>query len=181
MSALAGFKADYINSLVSKHNIETVVEFGCGDGQQLSAYNFPEYLGLDVSKTVIKSCISQFSGDNTKSFELYDPSSFDPNEEFDLTLSIDVLYHLVEQDVFEKHLTDLFRSSAKWVVVYSCDFDQSGFGAHVQPRKFTDFVKRQFPEFELVDHTVNPYPLEEYGPEKGSWSDFYTYLKQSES
>ena len=158
-----------------------MVEFGCGDGQQLALYDFPEYLGLDVSKTILTSCISQFEDDKTKSFKKYCPESFVLDKLYDLSISIDVLYHLIEQEIFEKHLTDLFEASSRWVVIYSCNFDKSGLAAHVRPRKFTDFVQDNFREFHLVNHTANPYPIEEHGLKNGSWSDFFVYQKQSES
>jgi hypothetical protein len=36
---LAIFKADIINSFIKQNNIKTVIEFGCGDGNQLSLAN----------------------------------------------------------------------------------------------------------------------------------------------
>ena len=51
---LASFKALIINEFVSENQISSVIEFGCGDGNQLALANYPEYVGLDVSPTTIK-------------------------------------------------------------------------------------------------------------------------------
>ena len=70
---LADFKAEIINDFVRKRQISSIIEFGCGDGMQLSLADYPTYIGLDVSKTAIHICDNYFSSDKTKSFFLYDP------------------------------------------------------------------------------------------------------------
>ncbi len=65
-----------MNSFVIEHDICSVIEFGCGDGNQLSLANYHAYIGLDVSKAAIKLCKERFQHDETKSFNLYDPQYF---------------------------------------------------------------------------------------------------------
>src|ERR1700692_4583832 len=69
---LAEFKASVLNTFIREHKIQSVIEFGCGDGNQLTLASYPQYIGLDVSRTVIMKCITKFKSDNTKSFFLYD-------------------------------------------------------------------------------------------------------------
>jgi hypothetical protein len=54
---LAHFKAEVINDYVRKHDIQSVIEFGCGDGNQLSLLQVPCYAGLDISPTVIEAAL----------------------------------------------------------------------------------------------------------------------------
>jgi len=54
--ALANFKAQMINEFIADHGIQTVLDIGCGDGNQLSLLNCPEYIGVDVSPTIIELC-----------------------------------------------------------------------------------------------------------------------------
>src|SRR5579864_6395854 len=49
----AAFKAEILNGFVARHGIQSVIEFGCGDGNQLSLASYPSYVGLDVSRTAI--------------------------------------------------------------------------------------------------------------------------------
>ena len=42
----AEFKAQGVNSFVKSRGIRTVIEFGCGDGNQLSIAEYPAYIGL---------------------------------------------------------------------------------------------------------------------------------------
>ena len=41
-------KAEFLNAFVKERSIGSAVEFGCGDGNQLSLANYPPYAGLDV-------------------------------------------------------------------------------------------------------------------------------------
>ena len=54
---LAAFKAEVLNRFVHDHGIKSVIELGCGDGQQLALAEYPLYLGLDVAKTSIATSI----------------------------------------------------------------------------------------------------------------------------
>lgn len=180
---LAEFKAEVLNGFVSKHAINTVMEFGCGDGNQLKLANYPNYVGLDVSVTAIQMCQRHFHNDKTKSFLLYNSLAFFDNHRLlqaELTLSLDVLYHLVEKEIFEKYLVDLFSTSKKYVIIYATDFDQKEEPVyqHENRRSFSRFVAARFPEFKLVEQIKNRYANVEKG-QIGSDCDFFVYEKQS--
>ena len=49
-------KAEFLNDFVRDCNVESVIEFGCGDGHQLSLAKYPHYVGLDVSRAAIRMC-----------------------------------------------------------------------------------------------------------------------------
>ena len=54
---LAEFKAEVINDFVISKGISSIIEFGCGDGNQLLLARYPRYTGLDVSKVALARCI----------------------------------------------------------------------------------------------------------------------------
>jgi SAM-dependent methyltransferase len=63
------FKAEVINNFLQQHpEIETVIDVGCGDGEQLKKLQYKKYLGMDVSPKAIELCIQKFKLDETKSF-----------------------------------------------------------------------------------------------------------------
>src|SRR5665647_80330 len=100
----AAYKATVLNQFVAENNISTVIEWGCGDGNQLKHFQFPSCIGLDVSPTAIQKCKDIFKDDPAKSFFLYDDKTFATNSgtfKASLSLSLDVVYHLVEDEVFE--------------------------------------------------------------------------------
>lgn len=177
---LAQFKAEILNGFVVRCNVQSVIEFGCGDGAQLALAKYPKYIGLDVSTNAIKVCKARYSSDNSKSFFLYDGDCFaDKNGIFtaDLGLSLDVVYHLIEDRVFEGYMQNLFRAASRFVIVYSSNHDEVFPNSHMRHRKFSDYVAVRFPDYSLVDRVEQRYPMNTYGEEEGSFADFYIYGK----
>ena len=157
--ALAEGKSLFLNNLISEQAIRSVIEFGCGDGNQLSLAKYPSYIGLDVSRTAVGLCQSRFASDTTKSFFLYDGAYFTDRSGIfaaELALSLDVVYHLIEDKVFEAHLEHLFAAGQRIVVVYSTNTEISGTAPHVRHRHFTPWVEAHCPEWRLTCITVGP-------------------------
>lgn len=175
---LALFKSEIINELILKHGLSSVVEFGVGDGNQLSLMKYEQYLGLDTSKFVIKSCIAKFGKDSSKNFMLYDPECFANHGSFlqsDLVLSLDVIYHLIEEDVYRKHLEDIFSVGKKMVVIYSTNETLPQFGGHEKHRNFTEDIRKYVAGWRLFEIIENKYSIEKYGEDRGSRANFYLY------
>ncbi len=170
--AVADYKADFLNSLVVERRVESVIEFGCGDGNQLSLASYPRYIGLDVSRTAVAMCAARFRDDSTKSFLWYDPQHFVNNGAVtaDLGLSLDVLLHLVENDVYETYLSHLFGASGRLVAIFSPDRDEH-VASHVRYRKFTPVIAERFSEWNLVAQVPND--LAEQGHDTAA--EFFIY------
>lgn len=117
LGRLREFKAGVVNTFLEEEGVQSVIEFGCGDGGQLQLAQYPAYIGLDVSPTAVRLCMRLFSTDRTKSFFLYDPTCFRDHQgvfRADVSLSLDVVYHLVEDDSFETHMRHLFAAEGSW-------------------------------------------------------------------
>jgi SAM-dependent methyltransferase len=123
------------------HNIKTVLEWGCGDGNQLRLATYPRYVGVDVSRTAVSMCRQIFASDHTKRFFLVDeiPEQFQSAE---CTLSLDVVYHLVEDDVYFTYMKRLFASATRFVIIYAWDVEEDSpiNGGHVRHRAFLRWV-----------------------------------------
>ncbi|QIB75151.1 class I SAM-dependent methyltransferase [Halogeometricum borinquense] len=164
----ARFKATVINDFLDEHDVESVVEFGCGDGRQVELGEYESYVGYDVSESAVERCRERFADDPTKRFETYDPLSDTPNVNADVALSLEVLFHLVDDDVYEASIRHLFDSADRFVLILSSNRDDPVSGAlHVRHRKFTDDVERWFDAFELVETIPNEF--------EERVSDFYIY------
>ena len=170
---LAQFKAEVLNDFVRRNTIGTVIEFGSGDGNQLLLAQYPSYLGYDVSKTVIDRCRQTFANDPTKRFKIVD---YYAGEMADLSMSLDVVYHLVEEAVFESYMERLFDAGRRFVVVYSSNYEAQPTrdAPHVRHRRFTDWIEKNRSAWRLVQHVPNRYPFDAKTGE-GSPADFYFY------
>ena len=154
------------------------MEFGCGDGNQLSLADYPRYVGLDVSRTAIGLCQQRFAADPSKSFFLYDGTCFtDRGGVFaaDLAISLDVIYHLIEDQTFETYMSHLFAVGQRFVVAYSTNMELCDTAPHVRHRIFTTWVQNNCPEWELTGVTRGP------NEELAGRADFFTYRRAGRS
>ena len=174
---LAEFKAEFLNGFVADNAIRSVIEFGSGDGNQLLIAAYPAYLGIDISTTAIEHCREMFADDDRKRFMLLDDYDGDQAE---LSMSLDVIYHLVEDEVFESHMRDLFAAGSRFVIVYASNTDEQFpiQSPHVRHRKFTDWVDANAPEWTLAETIVNPMPFDAK-TNTGSFADFHVFAKKA--
>ncbi len=172
---LAEFKAEVLNSFVATNNINTVLELGCGDGNQLKYFKFPSYRGFDVSGLIVEKCKAEFKNDPSKQFFHVNQVSTHKGE---LSLSLDVIYHLIEDDTYQTYMNRLFDSSTLYVIIYACDSDNAlNYAPHVKPRKFTDWIRKNQQKFQLIEYIPNKFPAEEGKGSTTSFSDFFIYKR----
>lgn len=155
-------KADYVNGLIRCEGIVSVVDWGCGEGQQLALLDIPDYLGIDVAPVAVARCLAQFGG----SFLRLDPAtSIDLQVSADLALSMDVIFHLVDDDDFASYMRRLFASARRFVCIHSTDYDAEPIG-HMHHRAFTTALHDA--AWDLVDR--HPEPTE---------AGFYLYRRRA--
>lgn len=175
---LAKFKADVINNFIEKNQIKSMIDYGVGDGNQLKLIKTENmiYTGVDVSEFIVSKCKKDFEGDKTKNFLHID--NIDCELKADLILSCDVIYHLIEEGVYQKYMNNLLSMSKQYVVIYAKNEDINH-QAHVKFRKFSNYIETNSPEWQLIKHIPNKYPQLILGlnNDRTSPSDFYIYQK----
>jgi len=172
---LAEFKADFINRFIQENEVRNIVEFGCGDGAQLESANYPSYIGFDVSSAAVEMCQEKFSHEEHYQFHLADSDAFDALEKVELALSLDVIYHLIEGEVFDSYMTKLFKSAERYVIIFAYDFVKNYNSKHERGRKFTAWIETNAPSWVLVGREKKPYPYDATDPNNTSQSDFFVF------
>lgn len=173
---LAEFKAEVVNRLIREHGLKHIVDWGFGDGNQLKLFVVDRYSGIDVSQTAVKRAQEEWRGDATKRF--YHSSEWPIQNQGDLALSFDVLYHLIEDSVFNRYMTSLLDSSSDCVLIYSSNKKGGKIeGHHVMDREFTSWMDEHGRQFQLVEHIKNRYPYDPGDPENTSSADFWLYRR----
>lgn len=144
-------KAAYISQVIAEHDVQSVVDWGCGDGTLLAQIELgtADYVGLDLSPTAIIKCLERFP---QQQFARVDPQALASiAAEGDLALSISVIWHLVDDDEYEDYLAQLFGNFARLVLVYCSNVEQQCQAPHMRHRAFV----RDVPDrWELIDTTV---------------------------
>lgn len=166
---LCEYKASFINNIIHQYHCNTILELGCGDGNQLQYFDINQYIGVDISEYIIKYCKHLFKDSINKTFLTYDEFyKLNNNIKYDIVLSLDVIYHLVDDFVYEKYIHDLITYANKYIIIYSSNFDEIYNNSHVYHRKFTDYIKDNYPTLKLIYFEPNKYPTL-------SSANFYVY------
>lgn len=158
---LAVNKSKVLMEIITSHEIKSVIDLGCGDGNQLKYFNFCnlDYLGYDVSAFVIDKIRAKYHKNNNYRFS----SDFSEIVEFNLrmtkpsiVISFDVLYHLVQDATYFEYLRKIEILSPDFILIYSTNFDQGSDKYHVRHRKFTRDFSSCFPEYSLLSLIHSP-------------------------
>jgi SAM-dependent methyltransferase len=169
---LAEFKARFLNGFVEAKDIGSVIEFGCGDGNQLTLARYPSYVGVDVSNTALAQCRTRFATDHDKQFV---HATMADGRRAELALSLDVIFHLVEDHIFEGYMRDLFGAADRYVIVYASNKDEPHSAQHVRHRQFTKWVAAHAPDWLLEQTVPNAHPFDAADPDNTSFADFYVF------
>lgn len=160
----AAFKARVITKFIKDHDVKDVVEFGSGDCRQAAIIPYPKYTGFDVSPEAVRLGQNMFKDDPTR--RIAHVSEY-RGEMADLALSLDVLYHLVEDNVFDKYIRALFNAAKKYVIVYSSDDDNiPSTVPHIRHRNFSNWIQVNRPLWKRTEIIKN---------EVGVYADFHFY------
>lgn len=119
-------KLDWLKDL----DFHTVVDVGCGDfnfGKSLLELHPAAYLGFDISEVIVAKNRRNYPGYSFNVLGDSIPSG-------DLTLCLDVLFHVIEDEECEK-LLKLFDGSKGYLAVTAYEYDRPS-DNHVVYRKF---------------------------------------------
>lgn len=178
---LAQFKAEVVNQLIATNEVRTVIDLGCGDGVQFEMLQAPagrsiDYLGVDVSPEALARCVTKKSNIINKRFMLWNDfvaAGFMGHA--DLTLSMDVIYHLTDDAIFISYIDELFRCSNRIVLIYSSDINAYTNDIHVRHRQFSETVGRRHPKWRRVAIIPNRFPHDPMRPMTTSFADFHVF------
>lgn len=148
----AKHKADVINNYIKKLNIKTISDFGCGDGNQISLiYGYEKYVGFDVSKHIVSLCDEKFKNIENMSFI----NTINDLPESDLCLSLDVIYHIIDENEYQEYLKQLFNKSKKYVLIFSSNHENDSIVNHIYHRVFTKWVNDNINNFKFIEEINN--------------------------
>jgi cyclopropane fatty-acyl-phospholipid synthase-like methyltransferase len=177
---LARYKADFINNFCKEMKCESVIEFGCGDGNQLSLLKMDRYTGVDISEKCINECRRKLGTRGYEFHVLGDYRKLETHERFDMAMSLDVIYHLVEDDVYLQYLDELLNATRQHALIYASNFEHYDESLpHVKHRDFVKDIAQIYPQWELVTVFANPFLKQHDSKEYGSFAQFHHLRNQA--
>jgi len=122
-------------------------------------------------------CGARFAADPTKRF-LHVPSLGPADLPVaDLAISLDVIFHLLEDDIYQEYMTRLCAAAGRYLIIYSSDKDELPEWAEVRHRRFSRWIRENRPDLTLIEKIHNPYPFDRTTAWT-SFSDFYVFAKR---
>jgi len=175
---LAEFKAEIVNHFLIQEKIKTVIEIGCGDGNQLSLIHYDNYTGVDVSEVIIEKNRQKYQNDKNKRFfcTLTEREKY-INQKYEMSLSMDVIFHLLEDEIFYNYMEDLFLVAEKYVLIYSSNHEEYTRWPEYRHRNFISYIQEKISGWKLHQFIPNRYPYQIGKEETTSASDFYIFRK----
>ena len=83
------------------------------------------------------------------------------DEKAALTLSLDVMYYLIDDELSEHHMHSLFSASTRYLVIYSSDASNStslSEGPHVNHRQYAKWVEDNAVGWQFLEEIENTSP-----------------------
>lgn len=125
----AKIKVNFLNDTILEYDLKHVIDIGCGDGHNLSLFNTFNYFGIDLSETIINENKRKFIGDKYKKFYLLKDNQLNiineinsyVNKNNSIIISFDVIFHLVEDNIYKDHLDFINSINAAYCLVASSD------------------------------------------------------------
>lgn len=132
----AAWKAELVSSVATAHEVTAVLDLGCGDGYVAALMHLPcPYLGYDPAPAAVSRCLLRKNGTGHRFVNRL------PSGTFDLVLSLDVIFHLVDDEAYREHLGMLFGRAGRYVLAYGTDREALG-APHWRGRHWTPDVPR---------------------------------------
>jgi len=176
---LLEFKLDFIVSFLKRHELSVVVDYGCGDAKLLDMGLSLDikYTGIDASEFIVEKNKKKYANANIK-FVNSSEYKFG-SEKFEVSLSIDVLYHIINIKDYTEYMYNLFNLSSKFVIIYSATKnDLPNTEKHIKIRDFRPWIKEKMQGWTLFDFRKNLYPYDTIkSTSNSSISNFYVYKK----
>lgn len=153
----AEWKAAVVNDVIERYDVTVVLDVGCGDGQQAALIECPRYYGIDVSPTAVDMCRDRFFGDPMRYFDTCAPGQL-PDGMFDLVMSLEVLMHILEEDVFVSTLSQMFTRARHTVLIQAplVPMVEYRAGAWDKHRPLLPYLSEYLPYWVLSEILIHP-------------------------
>ncbi len=149
------WKWSQIESIIP--SISEVVDVGCGDLRFWEGKDCPSYIGLDISPTIIKQNITKRPQWGFICGNAITRYPFKAN----VVLCMDMLFHIMNDDDFDKILDNLMEYTKEWIIIYTWDKNPFSTKDDMKYQAFRKLPIERFKEFKLVHQEAEP--TDKYG------------------
>lgn len=151
----SGDPSDYMKSREWKHALiakycdiknNSIIDVGCGDLQFWQGRKPAKYIGIDISQTIIDAHTEKYPDRQficASSDESLDISA-------DMVMCFDMLWHIIDDDVYIETLKNIRRYSKKYIMIYT--WNSNPFNRNILHRIINMLVK--FKKTHVLDFDI---------------------------
>jgi len=137
-------KKDAVRRVLDKDNVLKVLDICCGDCKFIAELpqfqnNSIEYVGIEPTKSIYNQITKEFPDKTFLNITIPELIKTTMNEEFDLIICYDMLFHLVDDKLYDDFIKWMFNRKTKFVIVSYSDVPekiQKSEAGHYIPRNF---------------------------------------------
>lgn len=111
-------KIFFLNEFITKNNINSILDFGYGDSEVSKQLNIENYTGIDILEDLTINQDKYLAKNVSLITSKFNEINF--NNKFDLTMALDILYHLYEDEteyLFDT-IKNLYDYSDQFIIIY---------------------------------------------------------------
>lgn len=158
----ADYKSKVLREFIESHKIETITDLGCGDAYNFDLVNFTgKYRGYDISKFVVDMNNLNKIKSNFNYYVLEKETDYNSVVISQLSMSMDVIMHLVNNYDFDLYMNTLFNSSSQFVAIFNTSTNEqiSNMSWHNFYRNEGDWVLRNRTNWVIISEEIPPNEL----------------------
>jgi autotransporter strand-loop-strand O-heptosyltransferase len=148
----AEYKRGLIETIISKYDIKSIIDFGCGDFNWMSRVNkLPDYLGIDIVRSLVDShnkaygsTDKKFVYGNTANVQFHQDFIKNYGTEYDIGILFDILGHQLWDEIENTLDFILHKLNLKYVLATS------------QPNYNENYWKEKVSRNESVNIEIHP-------------------------
>lgn len=152
--ALRAFKSATVNAIIEKYSVSSILDLGCGDGGQIFDIAVKSYVGIDVSEAAVELCRKRHG--NKVGWSFCTASQLDKGVTADMTMSLDVIYHISDPKDYQDYLETLWRKAARLITIYSSISANESCTPHIVHRPCIDDLLASCKGVFKVAETIEP-------------------------
>jgi hypothetical protein len=158
----ANWKSHILESFFAAKNISTLTDLGCGDFQNKDAFlKLAQYHGYDVSNWQIRKLKKKHGRKRFKFHQIKTDRDYLRITKSEMSLSMDVILHLVDDEDYSQYMRALFNSSTNYVGILntSTESNSTQMAWHNKFRDENLWINNNCRDWILIERILPPREL----------------------
>lgn len=138
-------RGQYISTLIRGYQCTHVIDFGCGDVDQVQQIKVPFYMGVDASSFIIRKCIQH----THRCFRI---ATTVPSDRTDAILLLDMIKCLTDDFSYHEVLRTTFLHPTATIVIIAAKDHNLWESSHIRHRGFSLHIAETYTDWTRIEN-----------------------------